>query len=328
LNFYNPSSVADIVTFNIGQAMNVAANGVLFESNPFAPPFDPGKRVFYPENFGQYPLNQGGYVTVDNNAPGGAPGQDGTLYGEALILEVAGGAAWGYRAYNPIGDSPNLTGFGYSNDYLGEVISNLNTSPTAAPTEAGAFEMYPGEQFSQHMLITPIPSNESTNGGIMNAEAKQPEVLARLGVGPSFQAGSFGTNVMYDRDENPVSGRIPVPVVCVGAPEISDFLQDAALTKYQQQGGWSTISGLAQDPNVEIGETTDDYTGEMIVQKLTFNLGTEIEGVDPGGTVNNALWLYNYDGAEASGGTSLFGYVWPASQNGTPTVSAAPAAAK
>lgn len=99
INFYNPSSIADIVTFNVGTVFKPAANGVVFESNPFVPPFDPSKKVIYPINFGQFPLGHRGYVTVDNNDPiDQSAGSDGTLYGEALVLDVSSGSAWGYRA--------------------------------------------------------------------------------------------------------------------------------------------------------------------------------------------------------------------------------------
>ncbi len=305
LDFYNPSSVADIVTFNIGAVMNVAQNGVLFETNPFVPPFDPGKRVFYPENFGQFPAGHRGYVTVDNNAPGSA-GLDGTLYGEALILDFTNGAAFGYRAYNPATNNVDLTNFHGPYDALGEVLTNINSSASQAPAETGAFEMYPGDQFTQKMLITPIPD---VPPAVMNGDAAEPLVVARVGAGPSFQTGSFGTTSMYDRDENPVSGRNNIPVVCVGAPDLKEFFTLAALTKYNEQGGWTTVSPLRLPADANIGTVPADFTGNMIAQKLSYTAGP-IEGVAIGGTLNSNVWLQSTRLPSVPGGTSLFGYVW------------------
>jgi hypothetical protein len=60
----------------------------------------------------QAPGDRRAYLIVDNNTPTlSLPTQltnlDGTLYGEAMIIELATGAAWGYVAYNsggPFGD--------------------------------------------------------------------------------------------------------------------------------------------------------------------------------------------------------------------------------
>jgi hypothetical protein len=304
--------------------MNVAANGVLFESNPFTPPFDPSKKVIYPENFGQFPAGHRGYVTVDNNDPLVSAGaSDSTLYGEALILDFTSGAAWGYRAYNPAGTSPQLALFYNGLDALGEVLTNDSTPANLAPLEAAAVELYPGSQFTQKALITPIPDPlDATPAGPtpMSAAAGviQPEVVARVSVGPQFQAGTFAGNSLYDRDENPTSGRFNIPVVCVGAPDFTEFFTAASLTKYNAQGGWTTLSSL-RTPTTDSADIPF-YTGDMVAMKLTYTAGP-IEGVAIGGTLNSALWLQSTRVPPAVGpvGTSNFGYVW-----GTPPVSPTP----
>jgi hypothetical protein len=50
------------------------------------------------------------FLIVDNNTPNltfAASNIDGTLYGEAMVIELATGAAWGYEAYNTAGPLGN-----------------------------------------------------------------------------------------------------------------------------------------------------------------------------------------------------------------------------
>lgn len=276
LNFFNPASVADIVTFNIGDVFASAANGVLFESNPFLPPLEPAKKVIYPQDFGVFPAGTRGFVTVDAGFATGSETTENTLYGEALVLDVLSGAAWGYRAYNPAGESPGLSEFGFPFDALGEVLTNFNAAGLA-PQESGAFEMYSGEQFTQKMLITPIVE---AGAGSQGASGSQPLVVARVS---ARLDNGFGSAALYDRDENPTSGRVNIPVVCVGAPDIQDFFTSAAATKYLQQGGWTTVSPFRRAANPA-------FTGEMIALKLSFSKGS-IEGVEIGSSLNSAVWL-------------------------------------
>jgi len=61
------------------------------------------------------PGDRRSFLIVDNNTPNlsfAGTNVDGTLYGEAMVLELATGAAWGYQAYNSAGPFGNndLTG--------------------------------------------------------------------------------------------------------------------------------------------------------------------------------------------------------------------------
>ncbi len=55
-------------------------------------------------------------------------------------------------------------------------------------------------------------------------------------------------DVMFDRDENPVSGQTPRTVTCVGAVLVDDLLSAGALQEIGQYGGWSGVEIRSPGP--------------------------------------------------------------------------------
>lgn len=176
-DFKIPTSEMDIVTFD--------ASGNI---NGGLPMFgDPNNGAGTLELLA--PGDRRAFLIVDNNTPLlSLPTQlnnvDGTLYGEAMVLEFAQGAAWGYVAYNsagPFGDTlgvnPLIPPYGggqngfvsFSNglDPHGEVIGQfLNWAPvppatlTTAPNVFVAGELapvvfLPQGQVNTRMFMTP-----------------------------------------------------------------------------------------------------------------------------------------------------------------------------
>jgi len=134
------------------------------------------------------PGDRRAFLIVDNNTPVlSLPTQlnnvDGTLYGEAMILEIASGAAWGYVAYNsagPFADSAlsnplvppcagGQNGFvSFSNglDPHGEVIGNffavnnlpppINDTVTLVSGELAPVVLMPPTDVLSKFFMTPV----------------------------------------------------------------------------------------------------------------------------------------------------------------------------
>jgi hypothetical protein len=81
------------------------------------------------------PGDRRSFLIVDNNTPAltfAATNIDGTLYGEAMVIELTTGAAWGYQAYNSGGPFGN-------NDITGSPLPILpgQTNPLMPPYTPG-----------------------------------------------------------------------------------------------------------------------------------------------------------------------------------------------
>lgn len=186
-NFKVPTSEMDIVTFDASGNINLGLpmwgdpnNGV--GSMALLAPGD--RRAF---------------LIVDNNTPAltfAGTNIDGTLYGEAMVLELTTGAAWGYEAYNaggPFGNNniagspvvvvpgqsnplvppylPGQNGFvSFSNgfDLYGDVLGAFWAFPPPVPPavvpgapamvqgELKSVELKPRTEIQTRMFLTPV----------------------------------------------------------------------------------------------------------------------------------------------------------------------------
>jgi len=106
VDFDRPTSKDDIVMFDAAGNMN--GGKALFE--PIAN--QPTNVNYANQNFSYIAtVSARAFLLVDNNIPQVftdnildlASNADGTLYGEALVIDLGSGSAWGYIAYNPSG---------------------------------------------------------------------------------------------------------------------------------------------------------------------------------------------------------------------------------
>jgi len=192
------------------------------------------------------PGDRRAFLIVDNNTPLlSLPTQlmnpDGTLYGEAMVVELATGAAWGYVAFNsggPFGDdtpwNPFIPPFpagqngwvSFSNvlDTHGEVIGDWNAYAFAVPPavitvpvamELAPVTLMPPSDVITRFFLTPTDSLLAAIGlgnlpsQVANLGMRNGNMNARIGVCAIPQicdnAGLFG----------PVCAALPVaPFVC------------------------------------------------------------------------------------------------------------------
>lgn len=166
--------------------------------------------------------------------------------GDALVLEYTNGAAWGYFAKTDVND-----------DFSDDGISDGDSVQISAK---------PFEEITTAFMTTPV-------GPVMENFGSYSARLA-LTIG--------GAGVMYDRDENPVSGSRPQTVTCVGRVDASDLITSGAAT-FLPDGGWSNLGVTA------LGTATGAIVYQLEYGEGTFNGEPLLGGLNT--TYNNAFEL-------------------------------------
>jgi len=269
-----------------------------------------------------------GFLVVDNYDSPNAP-FEGSLFGEIMLVDFAGGAVWGYSAYNAAPNT-NLAGallrydFSDRNETAGEVVAgdpsmgadNLRSagglsSPVTTsvlPIASSSTNGYITTRF----FVTPIAHNVvfdqdptaavslSSQGYAPNVGQLQPNLTTRLWLSAVYT--NTPNDVMYDRDENPVSGQTPVTVTCVGAVDVQNLLSAGALREIGDFGGWTdvqvqapgslaTITTVGTAPALTNVATRTLNSNQAVVTKLEYNPTGNFDTVKFGSAFNNAIWL-------------------------------------
>lgn len=281
VDYRQPTSPNDVVTFDTGGVFG-DANGVLFE------PAANQVNARYDRNFAVFrnikPVIAFGIVDNNDAFKAGVG-----VSGEAIVLEFNSGSAWGYKASNHAGIY-SLTG----NSLVLE-----NQYDFSDRVELDSEILVPRPAFSDPdeywVPIGAMPFLDNTQGGAVPPDQK---IVTRFFVTPvsTFQLRNDISSlvglrvndpdnavfdVMYDRDENPISGQTDKRIVCVGRVGIEDLISTAA-RQFLPYGGWTNFT--IQD-------------GQATVFKLEFNpsnpaaLAGTNGPVAVKGTFNNALHL-------------------------------------
>jgi hypothetical protein len=285
-----PSSPNDIVTFDVAEHFGANNLGIVFEDVATSSNVNYGRRSFSLLNI---TLPVRAFLVVDNNDDFTGAGEFSTadsVAGEAIILEFVTGAAWGYAAYNAAGiygveqGFPRvLNAYDFSDavETAGEVIADSSVPVALAPFSRT------GGEFTTKFFVTPIDAATFTSGS-WAAPGNQLQTNLSATVRLAVQDPASATlDVMFDRDELPVSGQVPQVVTCVGAVEATSMLSEGALNLVPN-GGWSNLvvsNGVSPNP-----------TDEAVVIKLEYNpealeLDADSSTVPVLGVINNAIWL-------------------------------------
>lgn len=310
-NTFLPSSKNDLQTIDLGAPLEDINgnpdNGVLFEPGG-------GSNVAYTDadryNIGTVARNRmagnpalRGFLLVDNDKSGGNE-EKPSVFGEAIVVEFGVGATWGYSAFSRLDDSrPNPTEFneegdfddaaskdGYPIQFLpligdGSAISALMITPVVAPKANGEY------------------CDNNTDLAVASPECRQwPDSDMFDAYGPNSYTATvqlfqdYYQNVpgLYNRDEDPISGSRPQPVTCVGRVEISTLFADViGESDPLAQGGWGRLANWTTVTYKDEGGKT--YTEKerdvAVIYKLEY--GNEFNGLNIGGTWNNAFWIPN-----------------------------------
>jgi len=315
-DFSRPTSMNDIVTFDASGKINGGkpmfddtATGI--DASLYADArFDIGDGVPGPRR---------AYLLVDNNN-NFLHGVDNTLYGEAIVMEVNGGGAWGYIAYNASGGTGETQAvpldFSDGNDLLGEVLNNMNTGSFGpiALEYAPVVLLNPNDAKTR-FYVTPIDAgfNNTGSGGCSN-DTSGPDQRKR-NINTAFQFNTITqpdyrfVGGIYDNNEQPLSFTTPIQVVCTAAINLDLIIDAGVYVPWKNSGhqAWTYVSTLKGTVNQSPNDDCID-NGEMqaVIGKLEYTeAASAFQGQNVAGAVNNFIWLRNSGSIEGPGGVNM-----------------------
>ena len=222
-------------------------------------------------------------VDIDTDALNDAgTNVDGTMYGEATIIEHRTGAAWGYIGYNAIGGPEDFSDAGFR-DQQGEVIGNNETTQTTLlnPNDA-----------TTKLFVTPTSSNQRQ--GNLNAKVQLCRFPGINGDGDPY-TGDCESGGIWNNEEGGFSFTVEKNIVCTTADNIVDFFGGAGTSAYAQwvasgKAGWAYIVTHWGDINDRDGVDAFWGTDEAVIGKLEFGTGLSWDG-SIADTINTFVWL-------------------------------------
>jgi hypothetical protein len=262
------------------------------------------------------------FLIVDNNTQAivdSGTNVDGTMYGEATIIEHKTGAAWGYIAYNarggqkdPIGDTNDLDlDFSDSRDQQGEVLNDNETTQTTLmnPNDATTkLFITPADDDDDHneeydpdcdhCNDWPDRDQRRGNANVAVQLCRFPEIEEENGSDP--YTGDCNSGGIWNNEEGGFSFTVKKNVVCTTADNIVDFFGGAGSAAYQQwvasgKAGWAYIvtqTGSLDEkngiPDGEDGRYVE--SDEVIIGKLEYGTTLNWSG-SIADTINNFVWL-------------------------------------
>src|SRR4030042_2004596 len=236
-----------------------------------------------------------------------------TFDGEAMFLELANGAAWGYIAYNASpGPNPSQTSpvtcFDGQDD-LGEVVGGAQSVIAGIPIP----NPHAGGERTQTVWL---PDNMGTTRVFLTPMDTVVVVPSQLGCPPEIAAnqrqGNINTRVqlivqqpdgtfvggIYNNDEEILDFNNPKNIVCTSADNIDQLVAGGALNYLTTTGrqGWSFIGmldGTFDGPDADT--CADNPALDMSIGKLEFTTtGVDFDNngsIEMSGTFNNFVWL-------------------------------------
>lgn len=271
VDYYLPTSSNDIQTVDLGGKFGSTTKGVLFSDPSVNNNWNAGTSAALNFMMGKAAgVTQRGVLFVHNSDTVAGD----TIYGEAMILEVAGGASWGYQAVTTDNGAANdATAFGFG---VGSLVSNGLTARTNGPV--GILTFMPPAEVTTNLYVTPVPAAAgallAANGASV-AGWDQQQTAVSLNTAP----GGVGAGVAFDRDETLVSGAVAQQVRCVGAVSVPQLVTSGALTVLAN-GGWGNVTLAAG--------AAGTATATAYVTKLEYATGT-LNGEAMGKTINNGF---------------------------------------
>lgn len=139
------------------------------------------------------------------------------LYGEAIVMDIAYGAAWGYKAIN---DDTREDYTFKSTDDGGGIMNCLPGHAYSSRRVA----FFPPDEWTTRFFVTPIGSNMDT---------------ANLSATVNFFTSALGG--IYDRIGTQVTTATSITkeVVCTGAVDLSELMDASMYANIEYSGGWT-----------------------------------------------------------------------------------------
>jgi hypothetical protein len=281
-----PTSKDDILTFDASCNIN---NGEALFNDPS--PYDGAS----------FCLNETSprraFLLVDNNTPQyvtDGVNVDGTLYGEAIVMEIAAGAAWGYIAYNSaggeVGTQSAAVSFIDTTDLQGEVVWGEDS--LGIIQEYTQTVLLPPDVFTTKMFVTPI--SDPDQGGTGNQ--REGDINTRIQLRTMEPLTSELVDGIYDSDENPMDGTPNKNIVCTSGDDLSSLINPGNYNAWIASGenGWAFVVLSAGTVDADIDGTADNPSSMACIGKLEYTTaGLTVDGTTVPGAVNNFVWLRN-----------------------------------
>jgi hypothetical protein len=229
-----PTFVPDLVSFDASGAFN---NGyALFnDPDPYGGPFSPG--FIGPVR---------AYLLVTNSTAGGARVDVGfawSLSGEAIVMDIMTGAAWGYTALNDY----NREDFSF---YSGGVINVLDAG------WGKRFSFFPPSEWTTKLFITSIGASMATTDST---------TIVRL-----HGYGGADSGSITDRSHTTYNFNVSQLVRCTAAVNLSELMDSTAWAGIYYSGGWGWL-------DIVSGDSAVVYKLEYVINNPTFG-GTNNNG--------------------------------------------------
>lgn len=156
------------------------------------------------------------YLIVTNSNASGTRvnvGSNVALGGEAIIMDIAAGAAWGYRAVNDI----NREDFNFTQAGVGTAIY-------AGGADCKWFSFFPPGEWTTRFFVTPIGNDMNTAN-----------ISSRIRLwGPM-------NNGLITRGGSILTYANSVDLTCTAAINLVDMIDATALSIVQNSGGWAYL---------------------------------------------------------------------------------------
>ncbi|OGW37763.1 MAG: hypothetical protein A2Y97_03710 [Nitrospirae bacterium RBG_13_39_12] len=298
-DFMRPTTLADIVSFDVsgqvGGGTALFGDATNYNWGAGAPNFDL-------PTVGGFADARRGYLLVTHHCAGvtnlDMHSGNNNLDGDAMLVDVVNGAAWGYRAviadpalmgpyaFSPIGAGATPA-FGMTSDLLSEPIV-----PVAVPyagvnryARNQAVPIYPPDDFQTRFMVTPLyidTAASPTNNDMSTVpDLTQKRTRIRL-------IDRNGLQGVTDRDEQGVTGGDTIHVRCVAGIDLDTLTAGSFGAWWDAQGGWAAVDlldPLMIDAPNEIAIGAGDYNA--IVFKLEFGA----PGFAGGSMINTATLI-------------------------------------
>jgi hypothetical protein len=188
---------------------------------------------------------QRAYLLVTNSNASGTRvniGDNEVLGGEAIVMDIATGAAWGYKAVNDI----NREDYSFTEAGTKTVMSGWGKS-------CKWFSFAPPSEWTTKFFVTPIGNN-------MNSA----NIASTIFLSGGSSNGIFtrgGTFLTFPDD---------LDLICTAGVNMADMIDSTALATVQNTGGWSWMCESAVNPVIV-------YKLEYVVNDPTYG-GTNNNG--------------------------------------------------
>ena len=200
----------DIVSFDASGILN-SGNALFGDSNSYGGGFGLS---------GSGPRRAYLLVTNANAAGGRVDALENALSGEAMVIDIASGATWGYKAINDI----TRKDYSFFNEF-GQGGGVSVAMPDSSDGAAERFSFHPTNEWTTKFFVTPIGHDMDYSNN-----------LAEIHI---VSAGT-GIEGVYDR--NGIRHQFPEiekSVRCTGVINLEDMLGSSVLSEIDDIGGWT-----------------------------------------------------------------------------------------